>query len=176
MKTVSSGVPAACRSARRRPAATLVGAGRDVLDEDRDHGVDGRVGRDVLDRPARSPPAISAATSWTGPATTDSRRQPRAQRAWVSADRVATLQAGVRAGVGADDQRPARVGDDPHAAPRGERLLGQDGGGVEQVVQAVAADHARAGEQGVDVSVGRRDQRAGVRARPPAPRRTSAPP
>ena len=118
----------------------------------------------------RKPAGDSAATSWTGPATIDCRRQHRAQRGLGLGGERRDAEARVGARVRADDARAAGVADDPDAPAARGRLLGEDGGGVEQVVEPVAADHARAGEQRVDGAVGGRDQRAGVRRRRPRAR------
>ena len=151
----------------------LVGAGRDVLDEDRDHRVDRRVGGDVLDRGAEARGRLGG--DQLDRARDDGRgRQDLAQRGLRLRRQRRNAEARVDARVRAHDARTARVADDPDAAAARGRLLGQDRRGVEQVVEAVAADHARAGEQRVDGGIRGGDQRAGVRggrpragARPP---------
>ena len=94
----------------------------------------GRLGGDELDRAGDD--RLGGSARAARPASPRQRRdvQPR-----------------VGARVGAHDHAGrARWPRSPRRAPRRQRLLGQHGGGVEQVVEPVAADHARAREQRVD--------------------------
>ena len=153
----------------------LVGAGRDVLDEDRDHRVDGRVGGDVLDGRAEARRRLGrdeldrAGDHRLGGSTARS-------AAWVSADRLATSSPASAHASAQTTPGPRALQTIPTPPPRGERLLGEHGGGVQQVVEPVAADHARAGEQRVDGAVATPRSARRCASSPPARPPTSAPP
>ena len=64
--------------------------------------------------------------------------------------------------IGQQDRGPARVGDHAEPSARRDGLRGQQAGDVEQLAEAVGADHAGLGEERVDRGIGGRDKRAGV--------------
>ncbi len=71
--------------------------------------------------------------------------------------------------VRAHDPRAAGVGHNRHPVAPGDRLLGQQCGHVEELVERVGADHTGLVEQRVDGHVGGGQQRPGVRRGGPRP-------
>ena len=143
MNTASSGTSERHAGERGRG---VVGPDRDVLDVDRDHGVDAGSRR-------RSTAAANSVRA----------RRP-AGRAGSPARLTTSSPASAHASAHTTSG-PRALATIPTPLPPGTPLLGEHGGGVEQVVEPVAADHARAREQRVDGAVGRGDQRARVRSR-----------
>src|SRR5581483_6974957 len=95
------------------------------------------------------------------------RGQAGPQRLLGGGRQLRHFQPGGLAGVGGEHAGAARIPDDGHPAPGGQGLVGQHGGGVEELLHGVDPDHAGLAEQGVDGPVGA-GQGGGVGRRPPA--------
>jgi len=109
-------------------------------------------------------PAVAPATRSTGFAYRRARRGDLAQRVLGGVVEHGYLEACTRARVGGEDAGSAGVADDRDPAAAGDRLMGEDHRGREQLVERVDADHARLAEQRVDGDIGC-GQRRGVRRR-----------
>ena len=123
---------------------------RQRLEEDRDDRVHARVGRHRLDRPAE-------VRARGGGEHVDRVRQCRRGRQVIGERPASVLrerldpQAGRHAGIDAGDRRSAGVGDDRHAVAPRQRLVREQLGDVELLVQGLDADDARVVEERVDV-------------------------
>ncbi len=152
MNTASSGTSE--RRAPQRLGARLVGGGRDVLDEDRDHGVD--AGR----RRRRDRPRSRGAAGNRSPATTD--RRDRLQRLGLGAGHH--VQPRVRARVGADDATArARCTRSPRRCRAGSGCSANTAAASSRSSRPSQRITPARGEQRVDGRVVGGDQRAGVR-------------
>ena len=124
---------------------------RQRLEEDRDDRVHARVGRHRLDRPAE-------VRARGGGEHVDRVRQCRCGRQVIGERPASVLrerldpQAGRHAGIDAGDRRSAGVGDDRHAVAPWQRLVREQLGDVELLVQGLDADDARVVEERVDAA------------------------
>ena len=104
-----------------------------------------RVGGDELDGRARSPPASRRRRAGPGRRRPTPAAAPRAARPASPRDSVATSSPASAHASAQTTQRPARVGRrSPRRRRAGSGCSASTRGGVEQVVEPVAADHARA--------------------------------
>ena len=109
MKTASSGVPAACRSGAAAASAAAASSAPVAMCSTKIAITASTAGSAATcSTAARKPAGDSAATSWTGPATTDCGGSSARSAAWVSRREVRDLQARRRC-TRRRTRRPARA-------------------------------------------------------------------
>ena len=150
MKTAAIGDVAGPRGGVRDRAGDVVGPGDERRDEDRDDRVDGRIGGEDREERGAKSSADAAAIRSTGLRERRLGRGERAQGALELGRERRDVEPVPGAGVGARMPGPPALVTIATRRPGGQRLVGEQRGDVEQLVERVGADHAGLAEQRVD--------------------------